>query len=475
MVRSTRRIAPLTNSWPESVALDSPGFISLVPTLIVFALAIWTRRPIESLVAGAIVGVLILHGPAFIGGFADASLRVMTDEDVAWVILVCGFMGSLIGILIRTGATGAFTRILRSKVRSERSALFAAWGLGIFMFVDDYLNSLAVGAAMRNLTDTYRVSREKLAYVVDSTAAPISVIIPFSTWGAFFAGLLVANGVAEEGQGLDVYISAIPYMLYAWVAVLLVPVVIWGKVPALGPMKTAERRAKETGVTVPPEANHIEQANQAIQPKEGLTPRLSMFVVPMLALIFFTLWFDKDFLKGIYVTLAGTVIVILASRMLDVHDTFDTVIDGFKTMIEPLGVLVAAFILNDVNTQLELSDYVVATMQPLLTAELLPAIIFSTMGLVSFMTGSNWGVFVIILPIVTTLANNLGADMTLVIGATLSASTFGSHACFYSDATVLTAQATGCTPMQHALTQIPYALIAALITVLGFLGLAYFG
>jgi Na+/H+ antiporter NhaC len=299
------------------------------------------------------------------------------------------------------------------------------------------------------------------------------VIIPFSTWGAFFAGLLVANGVAEEGRGLDVYISAIPYMLYAWVAVLLVPVVVAGFIPALGPMKTAERRAQDTGVTVPPEAAHIEQANKAIQPKEGVTPRIAMFVLPMLALVFFTIWFDKDFLKGIYVTLGGTVAVILALKILDVHDTFDTVIDGFKTMIEPLGVLVAAFILNDVNEALGLADYVVATMQPHLTAELLPAIIFSTMGLVSFMTGSNWGVFVIILPIVTTLSNNLGADMTLVIGATLSASTFGSHACFYSDATVLTAQATGCTPMQHALTQIPYALIAAGITVLGFLAIAF--
>ncbi len=198
-----------------------------------------------------------------------------------------------------------------------------------------------------------------------------------------------------------------------------------------------------------------------------------MFVLPMLALVFFTLWFDKDFLKGIYVTLGGTVVIVLALRILDVHDAFDTVIDGFKTMIEPLGVLVAAFILNDVNTALGLSDYVVATMQPFLTPKLLPAIIFSTMGLVSFMTGSNWGVFVIILPIVTRLADNLGADMTLVIGATLSASTFGSHACFYSDATVLTAQATGCTPMQHALTQIPYALIAAGITVLGYLAIAY--
>jgi Na+/H+ antiporter NhaC len=453
--------------------VENPGFISVVPTLIVFALAIWTRRPIESLISGAIVGLLILHGNQFIGGFAETSIRVMTDEDVAWVILVCGFMGSLIGILIRTGATGAFTAGLSARVHSQKSALLATWGLGILMFVDDYLNSLGVGAAMRDLTDKYKVSREKLAYIVDSTAAPISVIIPFSTWGAFFAGLLVSNGVAEEGHGLDVYISAIPYMLYAWVAVLLVPVVIAGFVPALGPMKKAEDRAQKTGVTVPPEAAHIEQANKAIQPKEGVTPRVAMFVLPMLALVAFTLWFDKDFLKGIYVTLGGTVVAVLALRILDVHDTFDTVIDGFKTMIEPLGVLVAAFILNDVNTALGLPDYVVTTMQPFLTAKLLPTIIFSTMGLVSFMTGSNWGVFVIILPIVTTLANNLGADMTLVIGATLSASTFGSHACFYSDATVLTAQATGCTPMQHALTQIPYALIAAGISVLGYLAIAY--
>lgn len=453
--------------------IENPGFISVVPTLIVFGLAIWTRRPIESLICGALVGLVILHGHQFIGGFADASIRVMTDENVAWVILVCGFMGSLIGLLIRTGATSAFTAGISSRVRSQKSVLFATWGLGIVMFVDDYLNSLGVGAAMRDLTDKYKISREKLAYIVDSTAAPISVIIPFSTWGAFFAGLLVANGVAEEGHGLDVYISAIPYMLYAWVAVLLVPVVIAGFLPALGPMKAAERRAQETGVTVPPEAAHIELANKAIQPKEGVTPRVAMFVLPMLALVFFTLWFDKDFLIGIYITLGGTVAAILMLRILGVHDTFDTVIDGFKTMIEPLGVVVAAFILNDVNTSLGLPDFIVETMQPFLTPELLPVIIFSTMGLVSFMTGSNWGVFVIILPIVIRLADNLGTDMSLVIGATLSASTFGSHACFYSDATVLTAQATGCTPMQHALTQFPYALIAAGITVLGYLAIAY--
>jgi len=449
------------------------GFVSVLPTLLVFILALITRRPIESLISGAIAGLIIIHGPKFVEGFAETSIRVMTDKDVAWVILVCGFMGSLIGLLIRTGATSAFTEKIARHVTSGKGALMASWVLGIVMFVDDYLNSLAVGTAMRDLTDTYRISREKLAYVVDSTAAPVSVIIPFSTWSVFFSGLIVANGIAPEGEGLNTYIGAVPYMLYAWVAVLLVPVVISGTIPALGSMKTAEHRAQTTGETVPPDATHIEDANKSIEPKPGVTPRISMFVVPMVVLISATLYFDKDFLIGIYITLAGTAAVILMTRILDMNETFDTIIDGFKTMIEPLAVLVAAFILKDVNDSLGLANYVVESMEPLLTPELLPAIIFVSMGLVSFMTGSNWGVFVIILPIVTTLANNLGADMTLVIGATLSASTFGSHACFYSDATVLTAQATGCTPIQHALTQIPYALIAAFISVLGYLVLGY--
>jgi Na+/H+ antiporter NhaC len=453
--------------------MENLGIVSVLPTLLVFTLAIVSRRPIESLITGSLVGLGILHGTGFITGFADTSLRVLTDEAIAWVILVCGFMGGLIALLIRTGATRAFTERMTRLVKSEKSALFATWVLGILMFVDDYLNSLAVGSSMRELTDKYKIPREKLAYVVNSTAAPISVIIPYSTWGAFFGGLLVANEIAAEGEGLATYIKSIPYMLYAWSAVLLVPVVIAGYIPGLLGMKKAITRAQTGGGTVPPGAAHVEAANKAISQKPGTRPRIALFFAPMTALVLTTLYFDNDFLRGIYVTLGGTTLFILVMRILAPHDAFDTIIDGFKTMIEPLAVLFAAFILKDVNDALGLPAYVVETMQPFLTPEFLPVIVFVTMGLVSFTTGSNWGVFVIIIPIVATLANNLGADMTLVIGATLSASTFGSHACFYSDATVLTAQATGCTPLQHALTQLPYALIAAAIATFGYLILAF--
>ena len=449
------------------------GLACMVPTAIVFALAVWTRRPIESLLSGSLVGLVMLDGSGFVTALAETSVAVLTDPDVAWVILVCGLMGGLIGLLIRTGATGAFTRFLAKHASSERRALTTTWLLGIAMFVDDYLNSLAVGAAMREITDRYRIAREKLAYVVDSTAAPISVIIPYSTWGAFFGGLLVANGLAEEGQGLATYIESIPYMFYAWAAVAVVPMVIAGWIPSMGPMATADRRAREQGLTVPPEAAHIEAANQSIKPKAGLQPHISLFVLPMIGLVAVTMAAGNDFLVGIYVALGATIVAVLATRLLDLHETFDTVIDGFKTMLEPLAVLVAAFILKEVNDRLGLSEYVVAGLQPILTRELLPAAIFVSMGLVSFMTGSNWGVFVIVMPIVASLGQSLGADMTLLVGATLSASTFGSHACFYSDATVLTAQATGCTPLQHAVTQLPYALIAALVATTGYLIIGY--
>lgn len=449
------------------------GIICLLPTALVFSLAVWTRRPIESLLSGALLGLIMLDGAGFVSALAETSVSVLTDPDVAWVILVCGLMGSLIGVLIRTGATGAFTRFLAARAGTEQRALMTTWLLGIAMFVDDYLNSLAVGAAMREITDRFGIAREKLAYVVDSTAAPISVIIPYSTWGAFFGGLLVANGLAVEGEGLSTYIAAIPYMFYAWAAVLIVPVVIAGYIPSLGPMARAERRARESGETVPPEAAHIEAANQSIRPKEGLEPNLGLFVLPMVLLVGVTMASGNDFLVGIYVALGATVAAILALRLLDMHETFDTVIDGFKTMIEPLAVLVAAFIFKEVNDRLGLPAFVVSSLEPILTKELLPAAIFVAMGLVSFLTGSNWGVFVIVLPIVASLGQSLNADMTLLIGATLSASTFGSHACFYSDATVLTAQATGCTPLQHALTQLPYALIAAALATLAYLLIGY--
>ncbi len=462
----------LVNSGALDAAQSLGGLIFL-PTLLVLIIAIWLKRPIEALALGAIFGTVLLHGSDSFSAFTEMTLRTATNDDLVWIILVCGFMGSLIALFVRTGAMRAFMMVMIARITTRTSALLTTWLLGIALFVDDYFNCMTLGAAMRDVTDKFKVSREMLAYIIDSTAAPISVIIPISTWGVFFASLLVSNGLAGEGEGFSVYVQAIPFMLYPIIAVLLIPLVIKGIVPAIGPMKTAEQRAVSLGQMIPPDAKHLVGNHDEIYPKPGITSHAALFIVPNVLLVAFTFYFDLDFLKSIYMTLALTVIATLIVRHLSVDETFDAVIDGFKSMLQPIAIIFAAYLLKDINDQLGLTQVILTLTQNIISRETLPAIVFATMGLIAFATGSSWGVFVIALPMIAQLTSGLDANLSLVIGATLSASTLGSHSCLYSDATVLAANSAGCTPLQHAFTQIPYAMIAAAISLVLFLLLGY--
>ncbi len=451
-----------------SVELVNSGAISFLPTLLVLIMAVLIRRPIEALFSGVVVGIFILHGSKTISALSETAIRTMQDEDLIWIILVCGGMGALIGLFLRTGSLYAFMDKVSNHVETRFGAILATWFMGILLFVDDYLNSITVGAAMSHITDKFKISREMLAYIVDSTAAPVSVIIPISTWAVFFGTILENVNLATEGEGLSVYISAIPYMLYPWIAVFMVPLVASGKIPLIGPMKKAEHRAIVDGQPLPIGGEHIHGAKQAIVERKGVKRTGWLFSLPLIGLVGFTLYFDMEFLHATLATLALTTSIILTFRVLDMHDTFDTLLNGFKTMIDPLLTIICAFMLKDVNDQLGLTNYILEISKVYMTAETLPFIVFFIMGLIAFATGSSWGVFVIALPIISELTASTGANVSLVIGATLSASTFGSHACLYADATVLTAQSCGTSTIQHAFTQLPYAIMAAILTLIGF-------
>ncbi|MEL0332687.1 MAG: sodium:proton antiporter, partial [Halieaceae bacterium] len=207
------------------------GFITLLPTLLVLGLAIWSRRTLESVLAGALFAFFIMEGAGFLDAMAAATLATLMKEDVAWVMLVCGLYGGFIGLLVKGGGSFAFGRALMSRIQTKRGGLLATWALGLVIFLDDYLNSLTVGATMKAVTDRFRTSRAMLAYVVDSTAAPLCLLIPLSSWGAYFASLLEQNGVAAEGEGLSVFIETIPYLFYPMAALLIVPLVALGVIP----------------------------------------------------------------------------------------------------------------------------------------------------------------------------------------------------------------------------------------------------
>jgi len=445
------------------------SLLVLLPALVTVITAILSRRPIESLLAGVFVGLLMLEPSAALSNFSSILLEVMMHETIAWIIIVCGLMGSLITLLMRVGAASAFSRALSSKAQNSTSALLYTWLLGLVVFIDDYLNALAVGSSMRKVTDKFKVSREMLAYVVDSTAAPICVLVPVSTWAVFYAGLFMDAGYAESGQGMALYVSAIPYMVYPIAAMLLVPLVAAGIVPALGMMKSAQQRAAEGTAPLP-----IDEGEEESLVDTEDRVRIYHFVLPIVALLGFSIWYDLDVQIGVIMSVAITIILFGAQRLMAWTQMFDAVIDGIKIMLPALTMVVMAFVFKEVNDQLGLATYVIENIAPLMTPLMFPALTFLAMALISFATGSSWGVFAIAIPIILPLAETVGVSIPLAIGALVSASAFGSHACFYSDATVLAAQGSGCDVMDHALTQIPYALIAAAISCVGLTVLAAF-
>lgn len=457
--------------------MNEPSVISLIPPIVVLTLAVILRRPILALVIGALVGLALVDYTTILGNFAEASLKVMADETIGWLILVCGSFGALIALLVRTGGALAFGRSALKLAKGPKSSLLMAYFLGVMIFIDDYLNALTVGETMRRVTDKFKISREMLAYVVDSTAAPICVLVPLSTWAVFFGGLLVDNGVAGEGQGISLYIEAIPYMLYAWVAVLMVPLVIFGVIPLFGPMKKAELAAKAgkpalEQLDLSEVQTPDEYASKAIEQEfenADNSGKLYNFLVPIALLVGFTMYFDIDVWKGLLATLAVTIPFYMAQRLMPLADMLEQMIDGFKCMLPAIGTVIAAFIFKDVCDKLLLPQYVINTLSPYMTAQLLPAMVFLSMAILAFATGSSWGIFAVTIPIVMPLAVAVNANIPLVIGALLSASSFGSQACFYSDSTVLAAQGSDCNLVSHAVTQLPYALLAAAIAFVGFL------
>ncbi|WP_092481891.1 Na+/H+ antiporter NhaC family protein [Desulfoscipio geothermicus] len=321
---------------------------------------------------------------------------------------------------------------------------------------------------MAPVTDRHKISREKLAYIVDSTAAPVCVMIPISTWAVFIAALLESNGLAPDGQGMQYFIKTIPFNFYGWFAALIVPLVILGIIPALGPMKKADQRALETGVLAPPGSEKIDiKAGEQIEVPAN--PKIMNFFLPIAFLVASTIYFEIDMMMGVISTMAFMFLLYVPQKLMSPLDFADVSVKGIKNMLFPLLLVVLAFLFAEANEQIGFVEYVINSAKPLMTPELLPLVVFLVLGVTEFISGTSWGMYVIALPIVIPLSLAVGANPFVVVGAVVSAGVWGSHICFYSDATILSSSAAGCDNFQHAITQLPYGLLAAGFAAVAFL------
>jgi tetracycline resistance efflux pump len=443
------------------------GPLCLVPPLVVIVLAIWLRRAFEPLLIGCLVGFLMIKPTAFPANFVDALKKTLQDENMVWIILVCGLYGALIHLIIQSGGVFAFGEYVLRYIKNRRGALLGTWLLGVFIFIDDYMSALATGVTMRKITDHFRISREMLAYLVNAMAAPVCVLIPMSTWSIYVGKLMEDNQVVEKGGGFDGFLQTIPFMFYPWAVAMIALLVALGKMPLYGKLRRAELRAAETGVLAPPDSA---SAVPEEVPADLGKAKPVYFFLPLIVLIGATLWLDKDALLGVLVGVAFTFFYYWLSGVMRFTAITDGIFEGFKSMIFALAILTMSYILKKVGDEMGLTPYVIEAVKPVLSKGLLPMVVFLALSFISYTTASSWGLYAVAIPIIVPLAQVLGANVWLSLAAVISSGAFGSQASFYSDVTVLTATSTQCNNMEVSFSALPYNLLALALAALAFLG-----
>ena len=438
------------------------GALTLIPIVFIIVTAIVTRKSFESLLAGSVIASIIMHGKGFFLPWVDLLLETLSDPENQWGILVCGLFGSLIALLRESKGTSGFTRIGERLCRTERGALLGTFILGVVIFVDDYLNMLTVGTCMRPICDRRKVPREALSYLLDSTGTPICVLLPFSTWTAFYISLFMkeeAVRAAGFSSGLAMYIQTIPFIFYASIMVVMVFLFAMGWMPKIGPMKKAYERVQKTGRTYSEESDKYNLEKE--EGEEG--GNIADFVIPILALIAVTIMIE-DILAAVIVALVLCLVMYVPRKKMTLSQWSGFLISGFCEMMPTLAILAGAFTVARCCNAMHLPEYVIAEVQPFVTPQTYPMIIFLVVSALTFATSSTWGISTIVIPIIIPLAAAVDANLILTMAAVLSGSTFGSHACFYSDATVLASAGAKIENMEHAFTQMPYAFIGAALT-----------
>ncbi len=443
------------------------GIVSVLPAAFLIFYVFYTKRILESLMLGGLLGFLMAHKGGFFSPLSDTFLEIMINEDIGWLFIVCGLMGSIISLIEKAGGAFAFGDWVSKRAKSAKTTLIWTYILALIMFIDDYLACLTIGASMTPITDRYKQPREILAYIIDSTAAPMCVLVPISTWAIFIGKLMEQHGLAPSGQGVIYFVKTIPFNFYAWAAMIVTLLVILGVIPKIGPMKGAFQRVAETGVLAPPGSEKIDMraGEDFIVPEN---PKLATFFLPIICLVTATIALDVDMQKGVITTCAFIFVYYVSTGIMSPEEYMDLLIKGIKNMLFPLFMVILAYFFAAACEQIAFIDFVIDVGMRFMSPAMLPLVIFITFGITEFVMGISWGMYVIAMPIVIPLSAALGANPYIAVGAVCSAGVWGSHICFYSDATILTSAACGCDNFRHAITQLPYGVMGMILSIIAF-------
>ena len=462
---------------------------SLLPAIIAIAFALITKEVYSSLFIGVLVGGLLFSGFSFIGTvehvFVDGIIASLTDSWNVGILIFLVLLGTMTMLMNRAGGSAAFGRWAREHVKTKIGAQLATIVLGVFIFIDDYFNCLTVGAVMRPVTDEYGISRAKLAYLIDATAAPVCIIAPVSSWAA------AVTGFVDGANGLSLFISAIPYNFYAFLTVTMMLTLAYGSFE-YGPMKLSElsdrlneREAmRESSIT-----GAEDQPTPPVSPK-GKVIHLVLPIVVLIVFCVIGMIYTGGFFSGesfvdafsnsdasvglVYgssFTVLFTIVFFIASGVLSFKECMNAFPEGFKSMVPAILVLTLAWSLKAMTDSLGAAAYVAGIVENIAensaAMSLIPAFVFAIGCGLAFATGTSWGTFGILIPIVV---NVFGADlnntlMIISISACMAGAVFGDHCSPISDTTIMASAGAQCNHIEHVSTQIPYTLTVGLVCV----------
>ncbi len=481
--------------------MNEYGFWSLLPPLIAIALALRTKQVFLSLVTGIWIGWLIINGGNPITGTFDtlaAFVNVFSDPGNTRTVIFTLLVGSLIALIQRSGGVQGFiNRVSASLDKSEgnqrKKVQFYASLTGLLIFVESNISILTVGTLFRPIFDKLKISREKLAYLADSSSAPSCIIFPFNAWGAFIMGLLMAQGFE---QPFSVLMGSLMYNFYPFIAIAVVLYTIFsGK--DLGSMAKAEKRALEEGKVIADGATPmISDEISMLEAKEGIKAQSRNMILPIVTMIVmmpvmlvYTGWseelsgsfFSKAFEaigqgSGSTSVLYSVVTAILVAfalnksqKIMGIKEMIDLSLKGMSGMVSLALLMVLAFALSSLCKELGTGQYVADVSKAWLSPKLVPAIVFLVSCFIAFSTGTSWGTFAIMISIAVPMARGMEANVYMAIAAAIGGGVFGDHCSPISDTTIISSMASASDHIDHVKTQLPYALLSGGIALVLYL------
>ncbi len=479
--------------------MDSYGLLSLIPPILAIILAWWSKEVVLSLFIGVFAGAVIIADFNPITGFVHTLdkylLSSLADPWDAGIIIFLLAMGGMIGIINKAGGVVAIGEYVARKAKSITKTQFAAWLMGIFIFFDDYANTLIVGNTMRPITDKMKISREKLSFIVDLTAAAVSSIVPISTWIAFEVGV-IKDGFDTIGLDMSAYstfVRTIPYRFYSIFALGFALIIIF-TLRDFGPMYRAEVRARKTGEVLRKGSTPmVSKELEEVEKPEGKHFSFIDSFIPIITVIIITifgLWYngggtapdvsiqqafgDADAsVVLLWASFGGALIagiLALSKSVLSIGKIMEGFIDGAKSMFIASTILLLAWSIGGVTDDLGTANYLVGILEGNIPAFIIPVLLFVISAFIAFTIGSSWGTVAIVMPLAIPLGHSIGAPLLPTIAAVLTAAVMGDHCSPISDTTIMSSTASAVDHIDHVNTQLPYALtIGAVAAVLGFL------